>query len=136
MKRILVLCTANSCRSIMAEALINHLKGEEYHAMSAGSQPAGYVHPKSIETLKKHGIDPGSPISKSWDEFAGQPFDYVITVCDQAADEICPIFYGEYRKLHWSTPEPAKVQGTSAALDAAFDEAFQLLKTRIEKEVV
>jgi len=136
MKRILVLCTANSCRSIMAEALINHLKAEEYHAMSAGSQPAGYVHPKSVETLRKHGIDPGSPVSKSWDVFAGQSFDYVITVCEQAANEICPIFYGEYRKLHWSTPEPAKVHATAAALDGAFDQAFQLLKTRIEKEWV
>ncbi|HIC47871.1 MAG TPA: arsenate reductase ArsC [Methylophaga aminisulfidivorans] len=136
MKKVLVLCTGNSCRSVMAEALINQLKGAEYHAVSAGSQPAGYVHPKSIETLKRHGIDPGHPVSKSWDEFAGQPFDYVITVCDQAANEVCPIFYGEYKKLHWSTPDPAKAEGTDAQIEAAFDEAFQLLKTRIEKELV
>ncbi|GLP98348.1 arsenate reductase [Methylophaga thalassica] len=136
MKRILVLCTGNSCRSVMAEALINQLKGAEYQAVSAGSQPAGYVHPKSIETLKRHGIDPGHPVSKSWDEFAGQAFDYVITVCDQAANEVCPIFYGEYKKLHWSTPDPAKAEGTEAEIEAAFDEAFQLLKTRIEEELV
>ncbi len=84
-KRVLVLCTGNSCRSVMAEALFNHLGGGDVVAFSAGSQPAGYVHPKSIETLKAHGIEAGTPRSKSWDEFAGQSFDLVVTVCDQAA---------------------------------------------------
>jgi arsenate reductase len=136
MKKVLVLCTGNSCRSVMAEALINQLKSGRYQAVSAGSQPAGYVHPKSIETLQRHGIDPGQPASKSWDEFAGQAFDYVITVCDQAATEVCPVFSGHGKKLHWSTPDPAKATGNEAQIDTAFDEAFALLKTRIENELI
>lgn len=136
MKKVLVLCTGNSCRSVMAEALINQLKKGQYEAVSAGSFPAGYVHPKSIETLKRHGIAPGEPRSKSWDEFAGQQFDYVITVCDQAANESCPVLAGQQQKLHWSTPDPAKVEGSEADIEAAFDEAFEMLKTRIEQELV
>lgn len=129
---ILVLCTRNSCRSVMAEALINQLGHGRYHAWSAGSFPAGYVHPKSIETLKRHGIDPGQPRSKSWNEFASQSFDLVITVCDQAADESCPLFTGNPRKMHWSTPDPAKVEGTDAEIASAFDKAFFMLKNQIQ----
>lgn len=132
-KRTLVLCTGNSCRSVMAEALFNHLGNGEYEAVSAGSFPAGYVHPKSIETLKRHGIDPGKPHSKSWDEFVGQPFDVVVTVCDQAAGESCPLFLGKPQKLHWSTPDPAKATGTDKEIDVAFDQAFFMLKGRIEE---
>lgn len=116
----------------MAEALINQLGKGGYQAVSAGSFPAGYVHPKSIETLRRHGIDPGQPRSKSWDEFTGQSFDLVITVCDQAAGESCPFFPGKPKKLHWSTPDPAKVTGTDAEIETAFDQAFTLLKNRIE----
>lgn len=132
MQRVLVLCTGNSCRSIMAEALFNHLGKGRVEAVSAGSRPAGYVHPRSIETLKRHGIDPGAPRSKSWDEFSGQPFDYVITVCDAAATESCPLYLGPATKLHWSTPDPAKAGGSDAEIAAAFDQAFFLLKERIE----
>ncbi len=134
-KRVLVLCTGNSCRSVMAEALFNHLGKGNIEAVSAGSNPAGYVHPKSIETLKRHGIDPGSPRSKSWDEFSRQSFDLVVTVCDAAAAESCPVFLGPVKKLHWSTPDPAKATGTEAEIDAAFDEAFTMLKARIEEYV-
>lgn len=109
MRNILVLCTGNSCRSVMAEALINQLGAGRYRAVSAGSKPAGSVHPKSIETLTRHGIQAGTPYSKSWDEFAGQHFDLVITVCDAAAAETCPVFFGKHDKLHWSTPDPAGV---------------------------
>lgn len=116
----------------MAEALINALGPGRYHAVSAGSHPAGYVHPKSIATLKRHGIEPGQPRSKSWNEFAGQSFDLVITVCDQAAGESCPLFHGTPTKMHWSTPDPAKVTGPDAKVNAAFDEAFQMLKKRVE----
>jgi arsenate reductase len=129
---VLVLCTGNSCRSVMAEALINDLGHGRYQAWSAGSFPVGYVHPKSIETIKRHGIDPGRPRSKSWDEFAEQSFDLVITVCDQAAGESCPLFPGNPKKLHWSTPDPAKVTGSEAEIDAAFDQAFFMLKNRVE----
>ncbi len=130
--RVLVLCTGNSCRSIMAEALFNDLGKAEIEAVSAGSNPAGHVHPKSIETLKRHGIDPGNPRSKSWDEFAGQHFDLVVTVCDAAAAESCPVFLGKAKKLHWSTPDPAKVTGTDAEIKSAFDKAFFMLKGCIE----
>jgi arsenate reductase len=90
------------------------------------------VHHKSIETLKRHGINPGQPRSKSWDEFAQQSFDLVITVCDQAAGESCPLFPGKPKKLHWSTPDPAKATGSEAEIDAAFDKAFLMLRNRVE----
>jgi arsenate reductase len=131
--RVLVLCTGNSCRSVMAEALFNQLGKGSIEAVSAGSHPAGYVHPKSIETLKRHGVDPGNPRSKSWDEFAGRNFDLVVTVCDAAAAETCPAFLGPAKKLHWSTPDPAKAKGTDTEIEAAFDEAFNMLKTQIER---
>jgi arsenate reductase (thioredoxin) len=136
MKNILVLCTGNSCRSIMAEALINHLGEGRFKAMSAGSVPVGYVHPKSIETLERHGINAGEPRSKSWDEFENQNFDLVITVCDQAANESCPIFLGKYEKKRWSTPDPAKAEGTDEEIEKAFDGAFQIIKNQIEKELL
>ena len=130
--KVLVLCTGNSCRSIMAEALINTLHRGHYQAWSAGSHPTGNVHPRSIATLKRHGIDPGQPRSKSWNEFVDQRFDLVITVCDQAAGESCPLFQGAPTKMHWSTPDPAKATGSDAEINAAFDEAFLMLKERVE----
>ena len=136
MTKVLVLCTGNSCRSVMAESLINHLGKGKYAAVSAGSFPAGYVHAESMQALKRNGIDVGEPRSKSWDEFAGQSFDWVITVCDQAADEQCPAFLGEYKKLHWSTPDPAKAEGTDEDIRRAFDEALQMLRKRIEDELL
>lgn len=136
MKNVLVLCTGNSCRSVMAEALINHLGAGAYKAVSAGSKPAGYVHPKSIATLKRHDIEAGEPRSKSWDEFDGQNFDLVITVCDAAASETCPVFFGSHKKLHWCTPDPAAATGSEEDIDAAFDEAFNMLKSRIAKELL
>jgi arsenate reductase len=134
-KKVLILCTGNSCRSIMAEALLNDVGQGRFRAWSAGSFPTGHVHPRSIDTLKRHGIDPGQPYSKSWNEFAAQPFDLVITVCDQAAGETCPIFPGQPAKLHWSTPDPAKVFGNEADAQAAFDRVFNLLKERVEQLV-
>ncbi len=134
-KRVLVLCTGNSCRSVMAEALINRLGEGRYRASSAGSRPAGYVHPKAIDTLRRHGIDPGEPVSESWDAYADEAFDYVITVCDSAAAEPCPAFPGGYTKLHWSTPDPAKAEGADAEIDAAFEHAFAMLRERIEAEL-
>lgn len=134
-KDVLVLCTGNSCRSIMGEALINQLRPDEYRAVSAGSAPTGRVHPKAIETLERHGIDPGEPRSKSWDELAEQRFDLVITVCDQAASEACPAFAGRFEKLHWSIPDPAAARGAEREVDKAFEDAFRMLETRIVKEL-
>ncbi len=136
MKSVLVLCTGNSCRSVMAEALINQLGSGRYRAVSAGSMPAGYVHPESIATLQRQGVDPGEPRSKSWDEFAGQHFDLVITVCDQAAGESCPAFTGKPQRKHWSIPDPAAASGGSNAQARAFDNALDLLRKRIEQELL
>lgn len=135
MQKVLVLCTGNSCRSIMAEALINSLRGDQYHAVSAGSHPTGKVHPEAIATLARHGIPADNPASNSWDDFAGQHFDLVITVCDQAAQETCPVFAGQAKKLHWSTPDPAHATGTPAQIAQAFDEAFTLLKQQVESQL-
>lgn len=134
--RVLVLCTGNSCRSVMAEALINQLGQGRFEAVSAGSSPAGYVQPETLSTLQRHGIDPGSPRSKSWDEFADRPFDLVITVCDQAAEESCPVFSGGFRKLHWSTPDPAAVKGDHNAVAAAFDATFDSIRKRVTEELL
>lgn len=116
----------------MAEALINHMGKGRYQACSAGSHPTGEVHPRSLATLQRHGIDPGQPHSKSWDDMTNTAFDLIITVCDQAAGELCPIFPGQPKKLHWSIPDPAKATGTEADIQAAFEQAFFLLKERIE----
>lgn len=131
-EKVLVLCTGNSCRSVMGEALFNHLGKGLIKAFSAGSQPTGYVHPKSIETLQRHAINAATPRSKSWDEFEGEYFDLVVTVCDSAAAESCPVFFGAKNKLHWSTPDPARATGTHKEIEAAFDEAFFMLKDKIE----
>ena len=136
MKNVLVLCTGNSCRSIMAEGIINELGKGKYTAVSAGSTPTGYVHPKSIETLERNGIQIPKPRSQSWDEFADHAFDFIITVCDQAANESCPVFLGSGQKLHWSTPDPAHAVGSEQDIDAAFDNAFDMLKGRIENELI
>lgn len=136
MKRVLVLCTGNSCRSIIAEGLINHLGKGRFAAVSAGSHPAGYVHPHSLAILKLHGIAMTATRSKSWDEFANMEIDLVITVCDEAANESCPAFLGDFEKLHWSTPDPAKVLGSETEINSAFDTTYKLLKTRIENELL
>jgi arsenate reductase len=120
----------------MAESLINQLGKGRYEAASAGSFPTGYVHPESIEALKRNVIDVGEPRSKSWDEYAGEAFDLVITVCDQAASESCPVILGEYQTLHWSTPDPAKAEGTDEDIRRAFDDAFQMFKRRIRNELL
>lgn len=132
-QKVLFLCTGNSCRSIMAEALLNHLAGDRFDAVSAGSQPSGFVHPGSLATLARHGIPAGAtPASKSWDAFTDTAFDVIVTVCDSAAAEACPIFPGKAHKLHWSTPDPAHATGTPAEIEAAFDTAFHMLRKNIE----
>lgn len=134
--RVLFLCTGNSCRSIMAEAITNHFGNGHYQAFSAGSFPTAKVHPKAIETLIRHGISPDMPRSKSWDEFKSQSIDLIITVCDQAASESCPIFPGQPQQLHWSISDPAKVVGNDTEMNAAFENVFNQLKLRIEKELL
>lgn len=131
-QNILFLCTGNSCRSIMAEALMNHLANGRYKAYSAGSKPTGTVHPRALATLARYGIPAGTPQSRSWEALAETAFDDVVTVCDAAAAESCPVFPGKARKHHWPTPDPAQATGSDAEIDAAFNQAFMLLKSRIE----
>lgn len=130
--KILILCTGNSCRSIMAEGAINHLGRGRITALSAGSKPAGYVHPKSLELLKSKGIATGGFRSKSWDEFSQTSFDVVITVCDNAAGEACPVFMGAPVKAHWGVPDPAYATGTDTEIMAAFESAYLTLEERIK----
>lgn len=136
MKSVLVVCTGNSCRSILAKGIINHLGAGHFRAVSAGSHPTGQVHPKALHTLKKHGMTLESARSKSWDEFVGQAFDLVITVCDDAASETCPAFLGPAKRLHWGTADPAKATGSDEDINSAFEEAFQRLRQRVEAELL
>ena len=131
--RILVLCTGNSCRSIMAEGFLTHMG---FDAHSAGSKPVGAVHPKSLETLARRGISLTHPRSKSWDEFSGQDFDYVITVCDNAAKESCPVFFSQAKKMHWPIPDPAAATGTETEIDKAFENAFQMIRAYAERDLL
>ncbi len=136
MKNVLVLCTGNSCRSIMAEGLINHFGKGRYCASSAGSFPTGYVHPKSLAILERHGIVVDKPRSKSWNELEHQNFDLLISVCDEAAGETCPAYLQDVERLHWSTPDPAKAEGSDTEIEAAFEAVYQMLKQRLEKELL
>ena len=132
MLKTLVLCTGNSCRSVMAEGLLNHYGKDKVLAFSAGSIPTGNVHPMSLATLKRHGMSDQGYRSKSWDEFKDQPIDILITVCDNAAGEVCPIFFGKSMKAHWGVPDPAHYQGTPAEIEAEFNRIFTMLEKRVK----
>lgn len=131
MMNVLFLCTGNSCRSILAEATFNHLAPAGWTAMSAGSQPAGYVHPGSLALLAREGIDASAYSSKSWQNLPATP-DIVITVCASAAGETCPAYLGPVMRAHWGVEDPAHVTGTAQEIDAAFMKAYRILRTRIE----
>lgn len=109
--RVLVLCTGNSCRSHMAEGLINHFLGDEWQAYSAGTQPAGYVHPLAIKVMDEIGIDISDHVSKSAEQFRDMELDWVITVCDDAAEN-CPVWLGLGNKAHFGYPDPAEAEGS------------------------
>lgn len=116
----------------MAEGALNHLGQGRVTAYSAGSKPAGYVHPKSLELLASKGIPVDGFHSKSWDGFADTPFDAVITVCDNAAGEACPVFMGAPVKAHWGVADPAHATGTDAEIMGAFESAYRMLEARIK----
>jgi arsenate reductase (thioredoxin) len=128
---ILFLCTGNSCRSIIAEATFNHLAPTGMQAMSAGSQPTGEVHPRSIALLKSKGIATKGYYSKSWDNLPMTP-DIVITVCSNAAGEICPAYLGDVMRAHWGVEDPAKATGSDVQIQDSFEQAYRLLRARIE----
>lgn len=132
---VLFLCTGNSARSIIAEALLNQMGGDRFRAFSAGSAPKGQVHPMSLEVLAAAGIAATGLRSKAWDEFAlpdAPPMDFILTVCDSAAGEACPIWPGRPASAHWGIEDPATVTGTDAEKRAAFQRALALLRIRIE----
>lgn len=131
---VLILCTGNSCRSILAEVLFNEVGDGRFKAFSAGSQPAGTVNPGAIAKLKQEQHSVAGLSSKSWDEYsmAGAPrFDIVITVCDSAAAETCPVWHGSPVVVHWGIPDPADAADENRS--AAFDLAYQQLKRRVEQ---
>ena len=128
---ILFLCTGNSCRSILAEATLNQLAPSGWKAMSAGSQPTGQVHPRSLALLAREGIATAGYHSKSWDQLPLMP-DIVVTVCASAAGETCPAYLGSVLRSHWGVQDPAHASGTDAEIDAAFMTAYRILRARIE----
>ena len=132
--KVLVLCTGNSARSILGEMLFNHLGKGRIEAHSAGSKPGGAVNPVALETLARHGVPCAGARSKSWDEFAqpGAPeLDFVFTVCDNAAGEVCPVWPGQPMTAHWGVPDPAAVEGGDETKRKAFFVAFNQLQNRI-----
>ena len=135
MKSVLFLCTGNSARSILAEAYLNHAGRGRFSAHSAGSHPAGRVNPFALELLRETGLPTAGARSKSWDEFArpdAPKIDFVVTVCDSAAAEVCPVWPGHPVKAHWGVPDPAAVEGTDEQKRRAFKDALITLSRRID----
>jgi arsenate reductase len=131
---VLFLCTGNSARSIMAEAILNKIGGGKFQAYSAGSQPKGQVHPETIQLLRGLGHDTAGLRSKSWSEFAqpgAAPLDFVFTVCDNAAGESCPVWPGQPMTAHWGIPDPAAATGSAAEVALAFKDAYRMLFQRV-----
>ena len=129
---VLFLCTGNSARSILAEAILNRIGGDKFRSFSAGSDPKGAVNPNALLLLDKLGYDTAGLRSKSWSEFAGGPrLDFVFTVCDNAANEVCPVWPGQPMTAHWGIPDPAAVTGDDITIARAFRNAYAALERRI-----
>ena len=131
---VLFLCTGNSARSVIAEAILNKIGGDKFRAYSAGSQPKGQVNPRTLQLLQGLGYDTAQFRSKSWSEFArpgAPPLDFVFTVCDNAAGEACPLWPGQPMTAHWGIPDPAAAEGSAAEIALAFKDAYRMLAQRI-----
>ena len=131
---VLFLCTGNSARSIIAEAILNKLGAGKFRAYSAGSQPKGHVHPEALKLLRSLSYDTSGFRSKSWSEFADPDaplLDFVFTVCDNAAGEACPVWPGQPMTAHWGVPDPAEAKGNQAELALAFKDTYRMLNQRI-----
>lgn len=131
---VLFLCTGNSARSIIAEAILNKIGSDRFRAFSAGSQPKGQVNPHTLTLLRGLGFDVSGFRSKSWAEFArpgAPPLDFIFTVCDNAAGEACPVWPGKPMTAHWGIPDPAEATGTDAQIGQAFSDAYRMLNQRI-----
>ncbi|MFL0799484.1 MAG: arsenate reductase ArsC [Agarilytica sp.] len=131
--KILYICTHNRCRSILSEAITNHLANGRFQAFSAGSQPAGQVHPLSLKYLDEKGISTESLTSQSWDDFEAERPDIVVTVCDSAASEACPVWFGDTTKVHWGLPDPSKLKGSETEIRDAFFAVMATIEQRIQK---
>lgn len=128
---ILFLCTGNSCRSLLSEATFNHLAPPGWRAISAGSKPAGQLHPRALALLQSKGISTEGYYSKSWDSLPVTP-DIVITVCGSAAGETCPAYLAPVLRAHWGVEDPSHVVGSEEEITAAFEDAYRLIRARIE----
>ncbi|QPK63224.1 arsenate reductase ArsC [Methylomonas sp. LL1] len=128
---VLFLCTGNSCRSLMGEALFNHLAREGWHALSAGSKPLGRLNSRALALLEEKGISTSGYFSKSWNDLPLTP-DIVISVCGNAANETCPAYLGPALRAHWGVEDPAHAEGSEAEIKAAFETAYAILRHRIE----
>ncbi|KZN15145.1 arsenate reductase ArsC [Marinomonas sp. TW1] len=131
--KILYICTHNRCRSILSEAITNGMAGGLIDAKSAGSQPAGEVHPLSLKYLEQAGYQTTGLISQSWDDFEDFEPDLVITVCDSAAGEACPLYFGKSLKVHWGLSDPSKLEGSEAQQAAAFMDTIKAIEERVEQ---
>jgi protein-tyrosine-phosphatase len=132
---VLFLCTHNSARSVLAECLLNHLGGTRFRAFSAGSQPSGRVNPFALQALAEQGVDTSGVRSKAWDEFAAPDapaMDLIITVCDSAAGETCPVWPGHPATAHWGYADPSATPGSDAAKLTAFRDTLALIRRRLE----
>ncbi|MFZ2452742.1 MAG: arsenate reductase ArsC [Methylovulum miyakonense] len=132
MLNVLILCTGNSCRSVLGEALINHFGQGRLRAFSAGSRPVGKVNANALATLQRNGLPTEGYSSQSWDEFADAGIDIAITVCDQAAGEVCPVYLDSTTRAHWGLPDPAHASGTEAEVQAAFQATYEALERRVK----
>lgn len=133
MLTILILCTGNSCRSVLGEALINHKGGGRVEAFSAGSHPTGKVNPNALATLARNGLPAEGFSSQSWDEFGDKGIDIAITVCDQAAGETCPVYLNSTVRAHWGLPDPAHIIGSEEEIRLAFQATYDALNDRVDK---
>lgn len=137
-RRVLFLCTGNSCRSQMAEGLLRHLAGDRFEALSAGARPAGYVHPRAIAAMGELGIDISSQLSQHIDEFLppqGTPPDLIISVCS-AAERECPLFPAAVERWHWPFDDPYHAQGSEAAIQSEFRRVRDEIRNRLERELI
>jgi len=133
MLNVFVICTGNSCRSVMGEALLNHLGEGRIKAYSAGSHPIGRINTGTLATLKRHNLPTEGYQSQSWEDFEDTPMDIVITVCDNAAGETCPVYLGKAVRAHWGVSDPGHVDGTETEKIAAFEKTFEILEKRVKK---
>lgn len=133
MIKVFVICTGNSCRSILGEALFNHLGTGRIQAFSAGSHPIGKINEDALATLQRHSLATEGYQSQSWNEFTHQPMDIVITVCDNAAREACPLYLNAAIRVHWRLMDPSHAQGTENEITTAFESIYRILEQRISK---